>query len=176
MLRFFVLYCQINLNTGISIITLPTCLWIWYKHEQSLKKTKTKYLQNCLWISSYCFSAFLKHNSVVFFRKKTRTSICCSLVIVCRWQKKPALYPKIKRLNNTVIRSSVLWLLSGTGSFEIPVLCLLVHGEPRILKVSVYSFCCQFLRNLRDMTAKRAVWKPMSVLSHGCPHADWTIA
>lgn len=28
------------------------------------------------------------------------------------------------------------WLLAGTGSFEIPVLCLLVHGEPRILKVS----------------------------------------
>lgn len=28
------------------------------------------------------------------------------------------------------------WLLAGTGSFEIPVLSLLVHGEPRILKVS----------------------------------------
>lgn len=24
---------------------------------------------------------------------------------------------------------------AGAGSFEIPVLCLLVHGEPRILKV-----------------------------------------
>lgn len=41
-----------------------------------------------------------------------RTSICCLLVIVCRWQKKPALYPKIKRLNNTVIRiwELLLWI------------------------------------------------------------------
>lgn len=26
-------------------------------------------------------------------------------------------------------------VLAGAGSFEIPVLCLLVHGEPKILKV-----------------------------------------
>lgn len=32
-------------------------------------------------------------------------------------------------------------LLAGAGSFEIPVLCLLVHGEPRILKVSSVPLC-----------------------------------
>lgn len=37
----------------------------------------------------------------------------------------------------------VLWdsnesiVLTGTGSIEIPVLCLLVHGEPRILQVTL---------------------------------------
>lgn len=29
--------------------------------------------------------------------------------------------------------------LAGTGSFEIPVLCLLVHGEPKILTVRLIS-------------------------------------
>ncbi len=30
-------------------------------------------------------------------------------------------------------------ILTGTGSIEIPVLCLLVHGEPRILQVTLNS-------------------------------------
>lgn len=45
--------------------------------------------------------------------------------------------------------SDQVWLcFKGAGSFEIPVLCLLVHGEPRILKVGLISccwFCCFWL-------------------------------
>lgn len=40
----------------------------------------------------------------------------------------------ICQCQNTYLCDSCL--LAGTGSFEIPVLSLLVHGEPRILKVS----------------------------------------
>lgn len=32
-------------------------------------------------------------------------------------------------------------VLAGAGSFEIPVLCLLVHGEPKILQVRIISLC-----------------------------------
>ena len=32
-------------------------------------------------------------------------------------------------------------ILTGAGSFEIPVLCLLVHGEPKILQVPNLPAC-----------------------------------
>lgn len=52
------------------------------------------------------------------------------------------LQPSEKRNQSVSIRIHIYvcacasCLLAGTGSFEIPVLSLLVHGEPRILKVS----------------------------------------
>lgn len=49
---------------------------------------------------------------------------------------------------------------AGTGSFEIPVLCLLVHGEPRILKVSFLLLRLHFPWDLRDVATTRAFFSP----------------
>lgn len=43
----------------------------------------------------------------------------------------------ISRAVNDII--NIIMALAGAGSFEIPVLCLLVHGEPKILKVKYLS-------------------------------------
>lgn len=50
----------------------------------------------------------------------------------------PNIFVNLAKLYGLVhIFSKEFIILTGTGSIEIPVLCLLVHGEPRILQVTL---------------------------------------
>lgn len=56
------------------------------------------------------------------------------LLVVCNASDVP-IADSIQFCTNSILSG----MFSGPGSFEIPVLCLLVHGEPRILQVTLQS-------------------------------------